>query len=67
MRRHELPAELRGIGRNKLETFAQQLLDRGNLVLCMAKGGTTKKWMDVPGGNFALGLGEFAMGAAEKG
>ncbi len=62
-RRQELPPELCGIGRNKLEGFAQALLEKGSLVLCIARGSTTKKWLDVPGGDFALGIGEFARGA----
>lgn len=62
-RRQELPPELCEIGRNKLEGFAQNLLEKGSLVLCIAKGSTAKKWLDVPEGDFALGIGEFAMGS----
>lgn len=63
-RRQELPPELCELGRNRLEGFAQDLLEKGTLVLCIAKGSTTKKWLDVPDGDFALGVGDFAMGSA---
>lgn len=64
-RRQELPAELRSLARHPLETYAQRLLEAKRLVLCIAKGSTSKKWLDVPDGDFALGLGQFATGATE--
>lgn len=64
-RRQELPVELRSLARHPLETYAQRLLEEKRLVLCIAKGSTSKKWLDVPDGDFALGLGQFATGAAE--
>lgn len=64
-RRQELPAELRSLARHPLETYAQRLLEAKRLVLCIAKGSTSKKWLDVPDGDFALGMGQFAIGATE--
>lgn len=64
-RRQELPAELNGLSKHSLEQYAQRLLEEKLLVLCIAKGSTSKKWLDVPNGDFALGLGQFATGAAE--
>lgn len=65
-RRQELPAMLKGISRHQLENAAQKLLDAQRLVLCISKGSTSKKWLDVPDGDFALGIGEIAKGATEK-
>lgn len=65
MRRQELPVELRSLARHPLETYAQRLLEAKRLVLCIAKGSTSKKWLDVPDGDFALGMGQFATGATE--
>lgn len=64
-RRQELPAMLAGISRHQLEEAAQRLLDDKRLVLCISKGSTSKKWLDVPDGDFALGVGEITRGAAE--
>ena len=30
-----------------------------------AKGSSSERWLDVPGGPFALGVGELALGAGE--
>lgn len=65
-RRQELPAMLRGLSRQTLEDLAQDLLEKHKLVLCISKGSTSKKWLDIPGGDFALGLGEIARGATEE-
>ncbi len=48
---------LAGISRHQLEEAAQRLLDDKRLVLCISKGSTSKKWLDVPDGDFALGVG----------
>ncbi len=64
-RRQELPAMLAGISRHQFEEAAQRLLDDKRLVLCISKGSTSKKWLDVPDGDFALGVGEITRGAAE--
>lgn len=60
-----MPAELRGLSKHLLDQYAQRLLEAKRLVLCIAKGSTSKKWLDVPDGDFALGLGQFATGATE--
>lgn len=64
-RRQELPADLRDVSRHPLEKLAQDLLDSRRLVQCISKGSTSKKWLDVPDGDFALGVGEIVRGAAE--
>ena len=66
VRSQELPLELRVLSRHQLEKLAQKLLDAQRLVLCITKGSTTKKWLDVPEGDFALGTGEIVSGAKEK-
>ncbi|OSM04467.1 AAA family ATPase [Magnetofaba australis] len=62
-RRSELPAELLGVSRNKIVSMVDALLTTGRLVLCMAEGSTIKKWLDVPQGEFALGVGQFQLGS----
>lgn len=56
-----LPVELRDLSKHRLEALAQQAIDSSRVVKCLASG-TTAKWLDVPGGNFAIGLGQFRKG-----
>lgn len=65
-RRQELPEELHQVGRDRLEALCQALLDTGKVQACLASGSTTIKWLDVPGGPFATGNGQFKIGAAGK-
>lgn len=62
-RQEELPDALRGFGRNKIADMVQELLNDGQLVACTL-GKTQANWLDVPGGDFALGIGEFKVGAS---
>lgn len=62
VRRASMPEELR-LSRARLETMAQELLDTAAIVLCLAPKSTTTKWLDVPGGPFAEGLGDFREGS----
>lgn len=59
-----LPAELAGLSRAKLEGLTDMALERKDIVAAIAKGSTTVKWLDVPTGPFAMGLGEFRKGMA---
>ena len=61
-RRSELPESLRRLGRDRLESLADQLLNEAQLVLAIADG-TAPKWLDVPDGAFARGEGSFEPGA----
>ena len=61
--RTRLPEELSGMSRGKLEALADTALKRGTIVAAIATGSTIPKWLDIPGGHFALGLGEFRKGA----
>ena len=63
-RRASLPAELHGISKTRFSKAVDALLERGRIVQAMASGSSTVKWLDVPGGPFALGIGEFKVGAA---
>jgi hypothetical protein len=58
-RLHEL---LQECGRRRIESLAQQLLDESRIAKCRAKGSNLAKWLDVPGGKFYLGFGEFPEG-----
>jgi hypothetical protein len=62
-RRAELPAELAEQSRHRLEEMAQALLEGGKAVLALARGSSSVKWLDVPDGQFARGVGTFAPGA----
>lgn len=59
--RERLPEELSGLSRHRLEGLATAAVTEGKIKLCLATG-TTAKWLDVPGGQFAIGLGEFRKG-----
>lgn len=61
--RERLPSDLRGLSRHRIEGIATAAIEGGDIQLCLASG-TTAKWLDVPGGHFAIGLGEFRKGAA---
>ncbi len=63
--RERLPAELRTLSRHRLEAMAQKAIEDQSIVLCLASG-TTAKWLDVPGGPFAIGLGNFRKGGAQQ-
>lgn len=60
--RERLPDELRGLAKGKLDALASQALERGEIVRAAARGEKIAKWLDVPGGAFAIGLGNFAAG-----
>lgn len=62
--RERLPEELRSLSRHRLERMAEEALDKGEIVKATAKGEKTAKWLDIPTGRFAVGLGEFRVGSA---
>lgn len=63
--RERLPESLRAaFGRDRLEAFCRDLIDGGRIVQCIASGSHSGQWLDVPGGPFALGTGEFVHGAS---
>ena len=67
--RHRLPVMFHDMGRNRIEGMVQKLLnDRPPpLVKGMAEGSKELKWLDVPSGPFARGVGRFVHGAHETG
>ena len=60
--KHRLPPILQELGRDKMVRVCDDALRRGLIVGCLAKGSSTAKWLDVPGGPIADGTGEFVMG-----
>ncbi|MBQ9453640.1 MAG: AAA family ATPase [Desulfovibrio sp.] len=62
-RRDILPESLRSISKHKMCDYVQQLLMEKRLKKCVAKGSSTPKWLDVPGGDFYMGTGEIKTGA----
>ena len=65
--RHRLPTVFHDMGRNRLEGMVQDLLNESVLVKGMAAGSKEDKWLDVPNGPFAKGVGEFVLGADKRG
>jgi hypothetical protein len=61
--RHRLASTFHNLSRHRIEQLVQNLLNEGVIVKGMAVGSKEDKWLDVPGGNFALGIGEFQLGA----
>nr|CRH06060.1 Putative TOPRIM domain protein [Candidatus Magnetococcus massalia] len=66
-RRSELPDKLSSIGRDKLVHMTDLLLQLGKIVLCVAGDSKLKKYLDVPDGEFAVGVGQFQVGAGSHG
>ena len=67
--RHRLPVIFHEIGRNRFEAMVQEMLNVRPplLVKGMAEGSKELKWLDVPNGPFARGVGQFVLGANEVG
>ncbi|WP_265024294.1 AAA family ATPase [Wolbachia endosymbiont (group A) of Epagoge grotiana] len=61
--RHRLPEEFHSIGRDRMERIVQELLQARKLVKEMATGSKEDKWLDIPSGPFARGVGKFSCGA----
>ena len=66
MQRHRLPPTFHDIGRNRFQHMVQELLNDAALVKGAAGRSREPKWLDVPDGPFAKGVGEFALGADER-
>ena len=62
-RRSELSGELARLSKHRLSQIADILLASGRVVLCTASGSQLKKWLDIPGGVFSLGTGQFRTGS----
>jgi hypothetical protein len=60
--RERLPEELRRMGKARLDALAADALERGEIVRVAARGEKTAKWLDVPTGMFAAGIGTFTAG-----
>jgi len=61
--RERLPEALRTLGEKTLRRAGRELLDTGRIGKYRpAKGGKTEVWLDVPTGDFALGVGALAVG-----
>ena len=61
--RHRLAAVFHDITRKRIEAVVQKLLNESILVKGKASGSKEDKWLDVPNGPFANGVGEFVLGA----
>lgn len=61
--RSRLLAGLQELSRSKLEALVDSALSSGELVQCAASGSRIVNHLDVPGGPFAEGRGEFKVGA----
>ena len=63
--RHRLAAVFHDVSRNRLQNIIQDLLNDNVLVKGKASGSKEDKWLDVPNGPFANGVGGFVLGADE--
>lgn len=61
-RRFEFAQGVQALSKHRQAALLDELLERGDLVQCMAPGSTACKWLDIPTGPFALGQGEFEPG-----
>ena len=61
--RHRLAAVFHDATRKRIEALVQELLNESVLVKGKASGSKEDKWLDVPNGPFAMGVGEFVLGA----
>ncbi|KAA3504382.1 ATPase [Rhizobium rhizogenes] len=61
--RERLPDELKALSKSRLHGLVDDALGKGMIVRAAAKGEKVAKWLDVPGGYFATGLGSFTTGA----
>jgi AAA domain len=61
--RERLPAIFHDISKHSLESMVQELLQDKQILTCRADGSKITKWLDIPGGPFANGNGEFIHGA----
>ena len=64
--RHRLAAAFHDVGRDRLEAMVQEQLNEQVLIKGMAAGSKEDKWLDIPSGPFARGVGEFVHGADES-
>ena len=64
-RRAELPKSLANFGRQSLENMVDALLEKGEIVLCIPIGGSTKNRLDVPDGPIARAEARIQPGARE--
>lgn len=65
--RHRLPVLFHDVARNRIEGLVQEMLNARPPILVkgMAEGSKELKWLDVPAGPFARGVGQFVHGAHE--
>jgi len=65
-RRAQLPLALQEMSKHKLVVLVDDLLNQEKIVQALADGSKSVKWLDVPDGPFAKGVGEFIIGAMKK-
>jgi hypothetical protein len=65
-RKHEFPEVCHGLGKHKIREMIDDLLEQGDLVMAMGPGSNSVKWLDIPGGPFAEGNGNFVAGHNKK-
>jgi len=65
-RRSEFPSALASLPKRRLWELADTLLESNKLVQCVAPGSQMKKWLDIPTGDFAQGIGQFQIGSGPE-
>lgn len=61
-RSEELDKRLQALGRDQIRDMIKELLNEKEITRCVAKGSTSAKWLDVPHGDFAQGIGTIEPG-----
>ena len=57
-----LPVELQNVGKNRLYSLGLELLKEKKIVKCKHGSSSSDKWLDIPDGPFARGVGELKKG-----
>ena len=65
-RKHEFPDVCHSLGKHKIREMVDDLLQQGDLIMAMGPGSNSVKWLDIPGGPFAEGSGNFVAGHNKK-
>ncbi len=61
-RKDELSYELKEITKHRFPELCKELLEAKKIEKCAVAGSKALKWLDVPGGPFSQGIGEFEVG-----
>ena len=58
---------LKNLSKHKIQKWVDELIESGEIVLATNRGSTAKKWLDIPGGDFAEGREVYRRGSRSRG